>query len=44
MGGTNRLGGVAGTNPVQVRGELTRLLRRLAVGGGVEVDDDDGEC
>ena len=26
---------------LQVRGELTRLLMRLAVGADVEVDDDD---
>ena len=29
---------------LQLREELARLLRQLAVGGGVEVDDDDGEC
>ena len=28
---------------LQLREELARLLRQLAV-GGVEVDDDDGEC
>jgi hypothetical protein len=29
---------------LQLREQLARLLRQLAVGGGVEVDDDDGEC
>ena len=28
---------------LQLRDELARLLRQLAI-GGVEVDDDDGEC
>jgi hypothetical protein len=28
---------------LQVRDELARLLMQLAMGGGVEVDDDDGE-
>ena len=29
---------------LQLRDELARLLMQLAVGGEVEVDDDDGEC
>jgi hypothetical protein len=28
---------------LQLRDELARLLMQLAMGGGVEVDDDDGE-
>ena len=29
---------------LQLRDELARLLMQLAVGGDVEVDDNDGEC
>lgn len=29
---------------LQLRDELARLLMQFAVGGDVEVDDDDGEC
>lgn len=29
---------------LQLRDELTRLLMRLAVGGDVEVEDDNGKC
>jgi hypothetical protein len=29
---------------LQLRDELARVLRQLAVGGDVEVEGDDGEC
>jgi hypothetical protein len=29
---------------LRLREELARMLRQLAVGEGLEVDDDDGEC
>jgi hypothetical protein len=29
---------------LQLRDELARLLRQLAVGGAVEVEDDNGKC
>ena len=30
--------------PLQLRGELARLLMQLAVGGDVAVEDDNGKC
>jgi hypothetical protein len=44
VGGANRLVALPAQIRLQLRDELARPLIQLAMGGGVEVDDDDGEC
>jgi len=43
VGGANRLVALPAQIRLQLRDELARPLIQLAMGGGVEVDDDDGE-